>query len=129
MVFLRLDPTALLTETLTSWRVQADEREQIDAQAQLLAFDRRNHAGASEALASNLQLAIREEAEELLSEKRVISGAVNIRTNKEKMKVGLVGFQAHRAVLTDLVRQVGIKRGSRLGRRSATNICTSQWNM
>ena len=67
--------------------MQADEREQIDAQAQLLAFDRRNHAGASEALAANLQLAIREEAEELLSEKRVISGAVNIRTNKEKMKV------------------------------------------
>ena len=68
--------------------MQADERDQIEAQAQLLAFDRRNHAGASDALASNLQLAIREEAEELLSEKRVISGAINIRTNKEKMKVG-----------------------------------------
>ena len=34
-----------------------------------------------------LQIAIREEAEELLSEKRVISGAINIRTNKDKMKV------------------------------------------
>jgi hypothetical protein len=33
------------------------------------------------------QNAIREEAEELLSEKRVISGAINIRTNKDKMKV------------------------------------------
>ena len=33
-----------------------------------------------------MQIAIREEAEELLSEKRVISGAINIRTNKEKMK-------------------------------------------
>ncbi len=32
------------------------------------------------------QIAIREEAEELLSEKRVISGAINIRTNKDKMK-------------------------------------------
>ena len=35
---------------------QADEREQIDTQAQLLAFDRRNHAGASEAMAANLQV-------------------------------------------------------------------------
>ena len=33
-----------------------------------------------------MQIAIREEAEELLSEKRVISGAINIRTNKDKMK-------------------------------------------
>ena len=34
-----------------------------------------------------LQAAIREEAEELLSEKRVISSAINIRTNKDQMKV------------------------------------------
>ena len=33
-----------------------------------------------------VQIAIREEAEELLSEKRVISGAINIRTNKDQMK-------------------------------------------
>ena len=163
----------------TSAVVQADEREQIEAQAQLLAFDRQNHSGASDALAANLKVrcwprrppravlvasdvsccteapsltcrqlsccsrlhvrttasvlcvvlvehswsyhsvasatyeihqrrdrpvvharladrctvchrpknAIREEAEELLSEKRVISGAINIRTNKDKMKV------------------------------------------
>lgn len=31
--------------------------------------------------------AIKEGAEELLAEKRVVSGAVNIRTNREKMKV------------------------------------------
>lgn len=34
--------------------------------------------------------AIKEGAEELLSEKRVVSGAVNIRTNREKMKVHLI---------------------------------------
>ena len=34
---------------------QADEREQIEAQAQLLAFDRQNHSGASDALAANLK--------------------------------------------------------------------------
>lgn len=31
--------------------------------------------------------AIKEGAEELLAEKRVVSGAVNIRSNREKMKV------------------------------------------
>ena len=35
---------------------QADEREQIEAQAQLLAFDRQNHSGASDALAANLKV-------------------------------------------------------------------------
>ncbi len=35
--------------------LQADEREQIEAQAQLLAFDRQNHSGASDALAANLK--------------------------------------------------------------------------
>ena len=38
------------------------------------------------------QNAIREEAEELLSEKRVISGAINIRTNKDKMKARSSSF-------------------------------------
>ena len=37
--------------------------------------------------AANLREAIKEGAEELLSEKRVVSGAVNIRSNREKMKV------------------------------------------
>lgn len=113
----------------------------MDAQAALAAFDRQNHAGASDALAASLRegdclaqhycwhtghklrafvttrasikisssppetlrlcctrvshsatksagyTAIKEGAEELLAEKRVVSGAVNIRTNREKMKV------------------------------------------
>lgn len=44
--------------------------------------------GASEALAAKLKQTINEEAEVLLAEKRTAAGAVNIRTNEERMKVG-----------------------------------------
>lgn len=78
---------------LAAWEAQqealareAEERKSVDAQAALAAFDRQNHAGASDALAASLQEAIKEGAEEFLAEKRVVSGAVNIRTNREKMK-------------------------------------------
>jgi hypothetical protein len=108
--------------------LQVEERKSVDAQAALAAFDRQNHAGASDALAASLRqgaqhfwvdmqhaalppsicyghaawcvalactaktgvknpAAIKEGAEELLAEKRVVSGAVNIRSNREKMKV------------------------------------------
>jgi hypothetical protein len=80
---------------LASWEAQqqqeqqkADERASIAEQAALLAFDRQNHMGASEAAASSIQSAIQEEAELLLAEKKVVNGAVNIIDNKEKMKVG-----------------------------------------
>ena len=56
-------------------------------QTQLLAFDRQNHMGASGASAKNLSAAIREEAEAMLSDKRVVSTDVAISENKEKMKV------------------------------------------
>mmetsp|Transcript_17121 Transcript_17121/g.51246 ORF Transcript_17121/g.51246 Transcript_17121/m.51246 type:complete len:334 (-) Transcript_17121:255-1256(-) len=65
---------------------EAEEKKAVDAQAEVAAFDRQNHAGASEALAGALREAIKEGAAELMREKRVVSGAVNIRTNKEKMK-------------------------------------------
>ena len=70
-----------------STNLQAHERESIAGQAALLAFDRQNHMGASKAAATNIQVALQEEAESLLSEKRVVAGAINITENKDKMKV------------------------------------------
>ena len=67
--------------------LQVEERNAVDQQAQLLAFDRQNHMGASDRQASNLQLAIAEEADAQMQEKRVVNSAVNIAENKTKMKV------------------------------------------
>ena len=67
--------------------LQGEERNAVDQQAQLLAFDRQNHMGASDRQASNLQLAIAEEADAQMQEKRVVNSAVNIAENKTKMKV------------------------------------------
>ena len=64
-----------------------DERKAVDHQAQLLAFDRQNHMGASDRLASNLQAAIAEEADALMQDKHVVSSAVNIAENKGRIKV------------------------------------------
>ena len=64
-----------------------EERNAVDQQAQLLAFDRQNHMGASDRQASNLQLAIAEEADAQMQEKRVVNSAVNIAENKTKIKV------------------------------------------
>ncbi|KAL4451668.1 hypothetical protein ABPG75_007330 [Micractinium tetrahymenae] len=78
---------------LAAWEAQQaeDARKQadkaaIDAEAALLAFDRQNHMGASEALAQKLKETISEEAEVLLADKKTAAGAVNIETNKERMK-------------------------------------------
>ena len=60
----------------------------MEQQAQLLAFDRQNHAGASDRLANSLRDAIAAEAEVMLQEKKVVTGAVNIGQNRDKMKVG-----------------------------------------
>lgn len=126
--------------------LQEAEKAAINQEAALLAFDRQNHMGASEALTSRLRETIRcggmgcewiaarwragvgdlvggcvqqqleaerlsgwrpcaaephcrrcvcawhfhcsEEAEALLADKRVASGAVNIKDNEERMKVG-----------------------------------------
>ncbi|DBA91103.1 hypothetical protein WJX77_006701 [Trebouxia sp. C0004] len=65
---------------------KVEERNAVDQQAQLLAFDRQNHMGASDRQASNLQLAIAEEADAQMQEKRVVNSAVNIAENKTKMK-------------------------------------------
>ena len=67
--------------------LQLTEREAVEVQTQLLAFDRQNHMGASDSLAKSLKKAIKEEAEAMLSEKKVVSGAVNIQENANKMKV------------------------------------------
>ena len=60
----------------------------MEQQAQLLAFDRQNHAGASDRLANSLRDAIAAEAEAMLQEKKVVTGTVNIGQNRDKMKVG-----------------------------------------
>ena len=67
--------------------MQLTEREAIEVQTQLLAFDRQNHMGASDNLANSLKKAIKEEAEAMLNEKKVASSAVNIQENANKMKV------------------------------------------
>jgi len=67
--------------------VQLTEREAVEVQTQLLAFDRQNHMGASDSLAKSLKKAIKEEAEAMLTEKKVVSSAVNIQENAHKMKV------------------------------------------
>ena len=59
----------------------------MEVQTQLLAFDRQNHMGDSNSLAKRLKKAIKEEAEAMLSDKKVVSGAVNIQENAAKMKV------------------------------------------
>ncbi|EFN55862.1 hypothetical protein CHLNCDRAFT_145441 [Chlorella variabilis] len=85
---------------LAAWQAQQaeDTRKQedkaaIDAEAALLAFDRQNHMGASEQLTKKLKQTINEEAEVLLADKRRASGAVNIKTNEERMK-GMTGDTA-----------------------------------
>ena len=86
---------------------QAEEKKAVDAQAEVAAFDRKNHAGASEALAGQLKEAIREGAAELMREKRIVSGAVNIRTNREKMKARPQGASTRRAAPHG-VRRAGV---------------------
>ena len=67
--------------------MQLTEREAVEVQTQLLAFDRQNHMGASDSLAKSLKKAIKEEAEAMLNDKKVVSSAVNIQENAHKMKV------------------------------------------
>ena len=67
--------------------LQVEDRNAVDQQAQLLAFDRQNHMGASDRLASSLQVAIAEEADALMQDKHVVSSAINIAENKTKIKV------------------------------------------
>ena len=52
--------------------MQLAERAAVAEQTQLLAFDRQNHMGASDTSAASLTAAIREEAEALLADKRVV---------------------------------------------------------
>lgn len=66
---------------------QLSEREAVEVQTQLLAFDRQNHMGASDSLAKSLKKAIKEEAEAMLNDKKVVSSAVNIQENADKIKV------------------------------------------
>lgn len=78
---------------LAAWQAQQaeearkqQEKEAIDREAALLAFDRQNHMGASESLAARLKETISEEAEALLAEKRTAASAVNIKQNEDRMK-------------------------------------------
>ena len=66
---------------------QADDKSAIESEAALLAFDRQNHMGASEALASRLRETIAEEAEALLADKHCVTGVNNIGDNRDRMKV------------------------------------------
>ena len=70
---------------------KAAERDAVEKEASLLAFDRRNHAGASDALASQLKEAVTEEAEALMAEKHTTSSAINIKDNEARM-VGMKSF-------------------------------------
>ena len=54
--------------------------------------------GASDRQASNLQLAIAEEADAQMQEKRVVNSAVNIAENKTKMKVTHTPALGHTAI-------------------------------
>lgn len=74
---------------MTTDASQESEREAVEAQTQLLAFDRQNHMGASDVVARTLKKAIQEEAEAMLSNKKVVNGAVNIAGNTEKMKASI----------------------------------------
>ncbi|KAL6769034.1 hypothetical protein ACKKBF_B17225 [Auxenochlorella protothecoides x Auxenochlorella symbiontica] len=77
---------------LAAWKAQqaerqrkAEEKAAIEAEAAVLAFDRQNHAGASAGAAARLTASIAAEADALLADKRVASGAVNIRAHGERM--------------------------------------------
>jgi nitric oxide synthase-interacting protein len=67
------------------------ERDAVEKEASLLAFDRRNHAGASDTLASQLHDAVTEEAEALMAEKHTTSSVNNIKDNEARM-VGMKSF-------------------------------------
>ena len=78
---------------LAAWELQCKEEEQrrheraaIEREAALLAFERRNNAGASDELATRIKTAVEDEAEEMLREKRTASGAMNIATNAGRAK-------------------------------------------
>ncbi|KAK9847790.1 hypothetical protein WJX84_006659 [Apatococcus fuscideae] len=78
---------------LAAWEEQergedrkASERQAVETHTKLLAFDRQNHMGASDRAAGNIRDAIRQEAEAQLADKRVVTGAVNIRENENKIK-------------------------------------------
>ncbi|KAG7667570.1 hypothetical protein Ndes2526B_g03573 [Nannochloris sp. 'desiccata'] len=70
---------------------KAAERDAVEKEASLLAFDRRNHAGASETLASQLRDAVTEEAEALMADKHTTRSVNNIKDNEARM-VGLKSF-------------------------------------
>jgi nitric oxide synthase-interacting protein len=85
---------------LAAWEAaQADtvrrdaERAAVDREAALLAFDRRNHAGASDALATRLREAVNEEAEALLADKRVTVNVSSI-AEREQRKAEVRSFWA-----------------------------------
>ena len=78
---------------LAAWTAQQEERKRkelelqaVDKEVSILAFERKNHAGASGSTLQHLQEAVGEEAKGILGNKRTISSAINIKENKEKMK-------------------------------------------
>lgn len=82
-----------LKRKLVAWEAQqqgdqrkAEELAAVEAEANLIAFDRQNHMGASASTTENLQRGIKEEAEALLSSKHTVSGVVNIKENVARQK-------------------------------------------
>lgn len=66
-------------------RQQATERSKVEAEAQLVAFDRQNHLGASASTVQTLHCAFKEAAEHM-HDSKVAKNVVAIHENKERMK-------------------------------------------
>lgn len=62
------------------------EMDVIDREVAVMAFDRRNHGGASDATVSHIKQAVGSEAKSLLNEKQTVSNVVTIKENEERMK-------------------------------------------
>jgi nitric oxide synthase-interacting protein len=82
---------ALWEQSQATQERKAAERDAVEKEASLLAFDRRNHAGASDALATQLRDAVTEEAEALMADKHATTSVQNIKDN-EARKVGMKSF-------------------------------------
>lgn len=67
--------------------LQGEERRAVEEQSRLVAFDRQNHMGATDKLAKSIKTALQEEAEQILADRTLISGAVTIQEHADRMKV------------------------------------------
>ncbi len=73
----------------------------MENHSKLIAFDRQNHMGATDRTALSITAAMQEEAENMLAERTLVSGAVTIQENADRMKV------RHGSKGIDLLKQSG----------------------